>query len=121
MRPWLVRALLATAMLLVNFPLCGLCISLSMLNRVEVVNATTGSVSSFVVAEPSGQTWEMGPVASGGRRRRFIRVSGEGPVTYTANVNGVATAGLVDGYVTSGMGGKDWSVTLNADGSASVR
>jgi hypothetical protein len=30
-RPWLVRALLAGALLVANFPLCGVCISLAML------------------------------------------------------------------------------------------
>jgi hypothetical protein len=48
-------------------------------------------------------------------------MEGEGAVTYTTNLNGTVVQGVVQGYYTSGMGGRDWTVTLNPDGSASVR
>jgi hypothetical protein len=120
-RAWLVRGFVAGALLLGNFPLCGLCITLASMNRLEVVNASGANVSSFVVADPNGTKWEMGPIASGGRKRRLIRTQGEGAVTFTANINGTSTQGVVTGYMSSGMEGTDWTVTLNADGSHSVQ
>jgi hypothetical protein len=73
------------------------------------------------VTDPRGRSWELGPIPAGGRRRRFIAAKGEGAILFTANVNGTVTQGVVDGYFTSGMGGKDWSVTLNPNGSFVVQ
>jgi hypothetical protein len=120
-RRWLVRGIVAGALLLGNFPLSGLCITLASLNRLDVVNATGANVSSFVVADPNGDKWEVGPIPAGGRRRRWIRAQGEGAVTFTANINGTSTPGVVQAYYTNGMGGRDWTVTLNPDGSHSVQ
>ena len=120
-RSWRVRGLLAGALLLGNFPLCAFYIWAAGLYTVRVVNAAGGNVSSFVVSDPAGQRWEMGPVAPGTRKTRLMDFNGEGAVTFSANVNGTVVTGDVDGYITSGMDGKTRTVTVNPDGTVSVR
>ena len=121
-RRWLLRGVLAGAILLGNFPLCGLCIWASGLYTVRVVNATGANVSSFVVTDPVAQKWELGPIRAGGRTTRLVHAEGEGAIWFSAKVQGGRTiTGEVEGYISGSFEGTSRTVTLNADGSHSVR
>jgi hypothetical protein len=120
-RSWLGPGVVAAVILIGNFPLCGFYFWVSTLYSVRVVNATGATVSSFVVHDPAGQTWELGPIRPGGSSRRMLGLKGEGTVTFTATVGGSNVGGELEGYITSGMTNGRRTVTLNADGSVSVR
>ena len=120
-RSWLAPGLLAAGLLLGNFPLCAFYIWAAELYTVRVVNAGGATVSSFVVSDPAGQQWEMGPLRPRSRKTRLLNVNGEGAVVFSAIVNGTVATGDVDGYVTSGMTGYSRTLTVNPDGTVSVR
>ena len=113
--------IIAGAVLLANFPLCAFYVWVSNLYTVRVVNATGATVNSFVVADPSGQTWELGPIPAGGRRSKMIDAEGEGAIGFSTKINGKVVPGVMEGYITGGMGGERRTVTLNPDGTCIVQ
>jgi hypothetical protein len=120
-RSWLLPGVIAGTILIGNFPLCGYYLWVADLYTVAVVNATGAPVSSFVVTDPLRQSWEFGPIPAGGRVSRMIDAEGEGAVVFSANCIGGVVAGEVDGYITNGMSNDRRTVTLNRDGSYTVR
>lgn len=120
LRSWLLPLVIAGAILVGNFPLCGYYLWVADLYTVKVVNATGAPVSSFVVTDPRGQSWELGPIRAGGRGSRMIDAEGEGAIVFSANFKGGVMTGTVEGYITNGSNDKR-TVTLNADGSHTVR
>ena len=121
-RHWLLRSALAATLLVGNFPLCGFYMRLASMHTVRVVNATGATVDSFVVTDPRGGQWELGPIPAGGRARRMIDAKGEGSIIFRAKSKGATTTtGVVADYITSGQTGSTRTVTLQPGGTHTVR
>jgi len=117
---WLLRSAVAGALLIGNFPLCGYYLRLASMHSVRVVNATGTKIDSFIVADARGGQWELGPIPAGGRAKRLISINSDGPITFRATGKGATFAGTIEPYLAT-VSGKEWTVTLNPDGSHTVR
>ena len=120
-RAWLVPGAVACAILVGNFPLSALYVWLSGRETVRVVNATGATVTSFVVTDPAGSSWELGPVPPGKTAKRSFTFGGpDGAVSFRATVRGQVVQGNVIDYYTEREGAV-WTVTLNPDGTSGVK
>ena len=95
-------------LLLVNFPAAAI-FTLSAINvvtryTVRVLNESGNAIESFVVTGP-GVRVELGPVAPGHRVKRHLGFSGDGSLEFTARQGQSNFRGVLDGYVTGGLGG----------------
>ena len=117
---WLPRLALATLLLLLNFPLAHACITMAKMSRVRVMNNSAGAIKSFIVRDPRGSTWQLGPIAAGRSTSKWMTFDGEGAVTYTATTQlprgTINTGGTINPYISHSMLGETHTVTINADG-----
>lgn len=73
------------------------------------------------MTDPAGRSWEMGPVPPGKTVSRSCTFGGpDGAVSFSATVRGQVVQGNVIDYYT-GREGAVWTVTLNADGTSSIK
>ncbi len=87
--------------------------------RVVIENDSTAPVRELMLRSPMGQ-YSVGEVAPGRSVERIFRFAGEGEVTYSALIGERRIDGLLDGYVSSGIGGTT-TLTFTASGNAEVR
>jgi hypothetical protein len=100
---------LAGALLMLNFPAAvGFAfMGLELHDRycVHVVNDSGQAIESLVVTAP-GVRLELGPIAAGSRANSYGKVAGDGEMAFVAHQGPAEIAGVVEGYVTNGMGGE---------------
>lgn len=87
--------------------------------RVVVENDSAAPVRDLVLRSPMGQ-YRVGEVAPDTSVERIFRFAGEGEVTYSAVIGERRIDGVLDGYVSSGIGGTT-ILTFTASGRAEVR
>lgn len=104
---WL-QMVMVGGLLLVNFPAAAI-FTLSAINvvtryTVRVLNESGNAIESFVVTGP-GVRMELGPIAPGRRVVRHLGFCGDGPLDFTARQGQSTFRGVLEGYVTGGVGG----------------
>jgi len=110
-----VRVLVASILLASNFPAAWACmmagVELDSRMTVTVLNQGTTRIDSFVLTAP-GFTKELGPIPAGGKAKCIVHVTRDGPMDFTSRAGTITSGGIVDGYVTDGIGGR-WDVTMD--------
>ena len=114
----LAAAALAAAILLGNFPLCGLYLRLGQLSRIHFDNLGTTPVTNIALRYQGGRTTRYGPLPAGRLSRHWIEVRGADWMTVTATVNGAPIS--QDFYTSTDTGGTKDQVTFNANGSVTL-
>lgn len=102
------QGMLIGSLLLLNFPAAAF----FTISAVEVMERYTVSVhnecdipiESLVVSAP-GVDVELGPIAPGQRVQHHFHVQSDGALTFNARQQGIQFGGVVEGYVTNGVGG----------------
>jgi hypothetical protein len=116
---WKTRALTAGLILVANFPAAAaLTLAASYILSaylVVVENRSSWPLENLSFRSPGGE-YAFGATPSKNRREQTFHFAGEGAVTYAAVLDGVPRHGIVDGYISSGIGGKvTLLVTENGD------
>jgi hypothetical protein len=101
---------LAWVLLTANFP-AALLITLSSIDvetryTVTVINESSAPIRSFLVSGP-GVRAEMGPISPNGKAKEHLRFSGDGSLEFAAHLVESKTNGVIEDYVTGGLGGRN--------------
>ncbi len=117
-------AILALAVLVVNFPLCAAYISIAFLMEsahvVTVVNRTGMPIETLALTDPVGRRFRVGTVGPGQVRRACLGFSGEGAVQFSLSVDGETRTGTLIGYLSDPLG-SDATLHLSEDLSVQTR
>jgi hypothetical protein len=112
-------ALGAAALLLLNPPVAaGLvytAVFIETLYTVVVDNQTQRPLTGVRIFGSGNCDESIGTIAPGGKARRSFQIECEGALNFNATGGSTIYTGIIDGYVTSNMGGHT-VVTVNADG-----
>ena len=113
---------LAWVMLIANFPAALLIVHSVIVIKtrytVTVVNESKTPIDSFMVIGPSVRV-ELAPIPANGKVTKHFRFSGEGSLEFETRVGQMKTNDLIDGYVTSNLGGAN-TVRFNDRGGIEV-
>ena len=116
-------ASLGGLLLISNFPLCGLYLSLVDRTTVQVMNASSQPVTGVLLKTGTGESWPFGTIPPGAQvTRRLLPLSGKGGWTVTATQNGKLLSQLSDVGDDDFpvIGGGTAKVTINPDGTVDV-
>ena len=120
-RAWMPRTAAAATLLAANIPLALGCMHVGSLSRIRVVNNSPAIVTSCVVTDPRGYTWQFGPIAPREASTRWMHFHGKGAVSYTATTNLAAgpvnSGGTITTFVPFGAGER-YTITIHADGTS---
>lgn len=117
------EGVLVGGLLLANFPAAFFfilsAIDVSTRYTLRVHNDSDRPIESLVVTGP-GVRLEFGPIAPGRDLRWLLHFAGEGPLDFSARQSGFQFGGQLEGYVTTGSGGKK-SIRVRRGGAVEIQ
>jgi len=103
------NVVLTAALLLINFPTAAFFVfsarDISSKYTLKVVNNSDRVIESFVASAP-GVNIEFGSMSPGHSMQRSMHFSTEGELTFTARDHDGELTGVIEGYVTNGLGNR---------------
>lgn len=122
-QPYIARSLLATLILLLNFPagvgFAYLALEIKTTYIVTIENNSRLEVKAMKITDPSGREFLAPALLPQEQAQHSLHFDGEGQVKYQYQIAETVQSGILFGYITSNMGGQA-QVTIDSKGSATV-
>lgn len=122
-RPYIARSLLATLILLLNFPVgtgfAYLALEIKTTYVVTIENNSRQEIKDIKIIDPSGKEFLAPAILPQEEAQHNLHFDGEGQVKYQYQIAETVQSGVLFGYITSNMGGQA-HVIIDGSGNALI-